>query len=216
LDEIDLIPTRERNSMIYNFLGIRKLGLICISESRQPVLGLEDRIKSRLNPRFIRFDPYDVNDMVEILKERSLIALHPESWNEAVLRRIATLSEGDARKAIQTLKNAAQLAEESHCKTIRSDHIKKAFSSIKDLRTTYTIKKLTEDQRLLYNIIKKHGAIFSSQLWKAYVKECFKKEIKPIARRTFSHYMEKLKQLNLIKAERARVKGRVHIFSICD
>ncbi len=129
---------------------------------------------------------------------------------------MATLSEGDARKAIQTLKNAAQFAEESHCKTIRSEHIKKAFSSIKDLRTTYTIKKLTEDQRLLYDLIKKDGTIFSSQLWKAYLKECNKREIKPVARRTFSHYMEKLKQLNLIKVERARVKGRIHVFSIAD
>ena len=216
LDEIDLIPVRERNLMIYNFLGIRKAGLICISESRYPVLGLEDRVKSRLNPRFIRFDPYALNDLTEILKERALIALHPESWNEATLRRVAALSEGDARKAIQTLKNAAQVAEESHSKTIRKAHIEKAFSSIKDLRKTYALKKLPEDQRLLYDLTRKHGTVFSSQLWKEYLKECIKKEIKPIARRTFSHYMEKLKRLNLIRVERARVRGRVHVFSICD
>jgi len=216
LDEIDLIPVRERNLMIYNFLGIRKAGLICISESRYPVLGLEDRVKSRLNPRFIHFEPYALNDLTEILKERALIALHPESWNEATLRRVAALSEGDARKAIQTLKNAAQVAEESHCKTIRKAHIEKAFSNIQDLRKTYALKKLPEDQRLLYDLTRKHGTVFSSQLWKEYLKECIKREIKPIARRTFSHYMEKLKRLNLIRVERARVRGRVHVFSICD
>jgi len=216
LDEIDLIPVRERNLMIYNFLGIRKIGLILISESRHPVLGLEDRIKSRLNPRFIHFAPYTANELTEILKERILIALRPESWNEAILRKVATLSEGDARKAIQTLKNAAELAEESHSNIIKTEHIKKAFSSIKDLRKSYSLKKLPEDHRLLYDLIRKHGTILSGQLWKAYVKECIKREIKPIARRTFSHYMEKLKRLNLIRVERARVRGRIHVFSIMD
>jgi cell division control protein 6 len=202
--------------MIYNLLGIRKLGLICISESREPALGLEDRIKSRLNPRFINFDPYTEVELVDILKERALIALHAEAWNEAVLRRAAELSNGDARTAIQTIKNAAQFAEENSHKTIGIQHVEKAISDIKNLRKEYSLKKLSPDHRLLYDLIKKHRTIMSGKLWSDYIKECETRNIKPIARRTFSHYMEKLKEMNLIQVERARVKGRIHLFRLSD
>ena len=216
LDEIDLMTKGERNLMIYNLLSVRKVGLICISESRSPFFDLEDRIKSRLNAKFIYFDLYTTDELTQILKERALAALKVNSWNESILKKIADLTTGDARTAVQTLKNAAQFAEASHGKTIRIDHIKKAISNIKDLRKVYKLKKLSEDQWMLYDIIKKHDPVLSPQLWKLYLKECHKREIKPIARRTFSHYMDKFKQLNLIKVERARVKGRIYAYSALD
>jgi orc1/cdc6 family replication initiation protein len=216
LDEIDLLKPKERDLMIYNLLAIRKLGLICISESREPALDLEDRVKSRLNPRFVYFDPYTEDELVEILKERALIALHPDSWSETVLRRVAELSGGDARTAIQTVKSAVQFAKENGKMAIEMEHVERAVSDMKDLRKEYSLKKLTEDHRMLYKLIKKSGSVVSGKLWNDYMKECSLRNLKPIARRTFSHYMEKLKQMNLIKVERAREKGRIHVFSISD
>lgn len=216
LDEIDMMPLKERNSTIYNVLGMRKIGLICISESRSSVLGLEDRIKSRLNPRFVHFEPYSERDLIEILKERATIALHPDTWDESILKRIAGLSSGDARLAIQTLKNAAQFVEENSCSSIQKEYIDKAFLDIKDLYKEYTIKKLPEDHRILHDIVRREGEILSGELWTAYLKECARRNITPIARRTFSHYMEKLRLLNLINVERARTKGRVYTFSVSD
>jgi cell division control protein 6 len=57
LDEIDLVPSRERNDMIYNLASVGKVGLILISESRYPILALETRIRSRLNPQVVGFEP---------------------------------------------------------------------------------------------------------------------------------------------------------------
>ena len=56
----------------------------------------------------------------------------------------------------------------------------------------------------------------SVKLWNDYQKECAERKLKPIARRTFSNYVEKLRQMNMIKIERARVKGKVYVFSILD
>lgn len=77
LDEIDLVPSRERNTMIYNLFSVGKVGLICISESRYPILALEERIRSRLNPHIVGFEPYSVQELAEILKERAAKGLHP-------------------------------------------------------------------------------------------------------------------------------------------
>ena len=216
LDEIDLMDPRERDQMLYNLLAIRKLGLICISESREPILELEERVRSRLNPRFVHFAPYTEDEMVEILKERALIALHAEAWNEEILKRVAELSKGDARTAIQTIRNAAQQAEQNGYKSIKPEHVEKAICNIKDLRKEYSLKKLSEDQRLVYELIRKQGSVMSVKLWNDYQKECSTRNLKPIARRTFSNYVEKLRQMNMIKIERARVKGKVHVFSIMD
>jgi len=216
LDEIDLMDPRERDQTLYNLLALRKLGLICISESREPIFELEERVRSRLNPRFVHFAPYTEEELVEILKERALIALHAEAWNEEILKRVAELSKGDARTAIQTIRNAAQQAEQNGCTSIKPEHVEKAICDIKDLRKEYSLKKLSEDQRLVYELIRKQGSVMSVKLWNDYQKECSTRNLKPIARRTFSNYVEKLRQMNMIKIERARVKGKVYVFSIMD
>jgi len=216
LDEIDLVDPRERNMMIYYLLAVRKVGLICISESREPIFTLEDRVKSRLNPEFVYFGPYTKDELVDILKERALSALRSKTWNEDIIQRIAGLAEGDARTAIQTIKNTTLRAENDGSGAIMPDHVNKPGGEMRSLKKEYLLKKLSEDQRLLYGIIQKRGPVISGKLWKSYLKECAIRKVKPVARRTFSHYMEKLSQLNLIKVERARVKGRIYVYSIND
>ena len=58
--------------------------------------------------------------------------------------------------------------------------------------------------------------ITSPELLRAYLKECKPKNWKPLAERTFSLYMKRMTELKLLKAERARVKGRVHAYSVRD
>jgi VIT1/CCC1 family predicted Fe2+/Mn2+ transporter len=51
--------------------------------------------------------------------------LAPGSWSEKTLVKIAELADGDARVAIQTLKNAAYHAENENELTIKEKHIEK-------------------------------------------------------------------------------------------
>jgi len=216
LDEVDLMPLKDRNAMIYNFCNIGKIGLICISESMYSILSLEDRIKSRLNPRVIRFEPYTTKDLIGILRERALLALDSQRWNENILKKIAEIAKGDARIAIHTLKGACQHSEEEACKSIELKHIKKSYYGIDDLKKEYRLKRLTEHHRILFQLIKMNTGIISNQLWKSYLKKCRNLNLKPIAKRTFSHYTSNLNRLKLIRVERARVRGRVYSFSILD
>jgi cell division control protein 6 len=216
LDEIDLMPSRERNDMIYNLYSIGKVGLICISESRYPILVLEARIKSRLSPRMISFEPYSQAELAEILRDRASSTLHPDSWSTKILTQIARFSRGDARIAIQTLKNAAVYANSNGDKKIAAKHVKKGFLDTGGLRKTYELKRLTEHHRLLYGIVKEGPGIISPDLFERYLQECECRNWKPIASRTFSLYMQRMTELRLIKVDRARVRGRVHAFRLWE
>ncbi len=209
LDEIDKPETKERNSILYELLQIGKVGLICICNSRYFLLSSDERVQSRLFPRQISFEPYTVDELVAILKQRAELALINGSWNVKTPETISKLAQGDARIAIQTLRNSAEIAESSRAEIISKEHILKAWNSIKDLRKKYLLEDLTWHHRALYNLIKERPGISSKHLWEAYLKVCNLEKKKPIATRTFSAYLARLKEIKLITSEGVEKRGRI-------
>jgi len=214
LDEIDLPKKIERDSIIYNLCNIGNVGLICVCNSRSVLYSMDERIRSRLNARLLEFNHYNESDLVFILRRRAELALNPASWSEKILEMIAELAEGDARVAIQTLKKAAYNAENDFSERIRSKHIKDGYNSVRQIKKTYILNKLTSHHRLLFDLVKERKNIHSGQLWKAYLEKCASLDKRPIALRTFSEYMNKLIELDLIQWDRALVKGKVRVFKI--
>lgn len=216
LDEIDQPKRIERDSIIYNLCGLGNVGLICVCNSRSVLYAMDERIKSRLNAKQIEFNPYTEDYLVYILERRAELALHPQSWNKKTLSRIASLAEGDARVAIQTLKNAAYNAENDLSSKIREKHIKEGYNSAKDIKKTYLLNKLTTHHRLLYDLVKERKTVNSGKLWKLYLERCTSLKKQPIALRTFSEYMNKLIELDLLQWDRALVRGKVRIFKVSN
>ena len=214
LDEIDQPKADERDSVLYNLCNIGNVGLICVCNSRSILYSMDERIKSRLNARLVEFNPYTEDDLAFILKQRAELALYPGSWAKATLLRIAELAEGDARVAIQTLKNAAYNAEKEDSRTIKEKHIKDGFTSARDIKKTYLLNKLTTHHRMLHEIVKSRGEINSGELWEAYLERCRVENKPAIALRTYSEYMNKLIELDLVRWDRALVRGKVRVFRV--
>lgn len=214
LDEIDQCPPRERNAILYNLANFPALGIICICNSQSVYFDLEDRVKSRLNPARILFEEYSAEDLLNILNQRAQYALASGSFENGLLHDIAQLSSGDARIAIQTLKNAAYLAEKDHNETIECHHVHRAWNSAKDLKKTYLLRKLTDHHHLLHELIAENNGILSGALWRLYLQVCKRRKIKPIAERTYSDYCNSLVKVGLIEAKRAAIKGKVRQFQI--
>lgn len=214
LDEIDQPKAKERESIIYNVGDLESVGLVCICNSRTVLIAMDERIRSRLNAKQIEFNPYSEDDLVYILRIRAELALLPDAWNDKTLLKIAELADGDARVAIQTLKTAAYSAENDLRGKIQEKDIKKGFNSSKDLKKTYLLNKLTTHHRLLYDLIKEKRTIHSGTLWKVYLERCAKLKKHPIALRTFSEYMNKLIELDLVQWDRALVRGKVRVFKV--
>jgi len=214
LDEIDQSPPKERNAILYNLHEFPRVGLVCICNSQHVYFDLEERVQSRVNPASIFFDQYSPEEMFTILDRRAQHALAPGAYTKRLLQTIADLAEGDARVAIQTLKNAAYLAEKDRHKTILHQHVHWACDSAKNLKKASLLRELTDHHCLLYELIARNAGILSGDLWRLYLKKCRSTGVKPIAVRTYSDYCNKLTELGLVQAKRAAIQGKVREFRI--
>lgn len=88
LDEIDQPPPKERNSILYNLSQIGNVGLLCICNSQHVYFGLEERVKSRLNPVRILFPDYSEAELMSILRQRAQHALVPDCCSDKMLTQI--------------------------------------------------------------------------------------------------------------------------------
>lgn len=212
--KIDQLPHKDRNAVLYNLSDIPTIGLICVCNSQYKYFELEERVKSRLNPIRIRFNEYSCFEIFDIINRRAQNALGPFSFNEVLLQKIAQFAHGDARIALQTLKNAAYLAERDKKRKISVRHVERSWNSAKDSKKSFVLQKLTDHHRLLYKLIKKKNYILSGDLWRLYLKTCNSWKIRPIAVRTYPNYCNKLTELGLIQTKRAAIQGKVREFSV--
>jgi orc1/cdc6 family replication initiation protein len=214
LDEIDRLKASERSTVLYNLDSLGSVGLVCISNSRQALFELEERVRSRLNAYSVHFPAYAAEDIAGILADRAQLALAEGLCSDQALRQIAQIASGDARVAIRTLQAAAQLAENEKLDAVCVDSLKKQWGNAREAKQDYVLATLTEDHRILYQIVKRQGQILSGDLWQEYLQHCEQVKRKPLAPRTFSDYVNRLVQAGLVTSERARVKGKVRVFKI--
>lgn len=216
LDEIDKLDRMSLNDILYMLKGMGKVGVVCISNTRKYILDVEPRTISRIRWKSINFPQYSDEELLTILKHRVIDcgALLPNTYSNSILEKIADLAAGDARIAIQTLKNAAFNAErfgESH---ISSQDVSKAYEEVKEIKKKYYLERLTSHHKLIVDIVRKNPQISSDNFYKVYKLECRKLLLDSKSNRTFSNYVKKLVELGYLKPERVRIRGNVRSFVV--
>ncbi|MEW6664121.1 MAG: AAA family ATPase [Thermodesulfobacteriota bacterium] len=214
LDDIDRPSPTERNAILYNLCNLQRLGLVCISKSSGTVFELEERIKSRLNPVMVEFPKYSQEELLNILERKAEQALAQGKWDKGVLDRIAGLADGDARVAVQALKNAAYFAQKATSDRISELHVLEGWNDIRSMDKDRRLTKLTYHHTLLYDLIKDRKKVLSNELWDCYLEKCGQDDKKPIATRTYPDYINELRDMGLVSVKRAPVRGRVREITI--
>ena len=152
LDEFDMLFSDKRgrpSDFIYKLLAIEEflktkgfmMTIICISNNVLSSYELDDRVKSRIGSSEIFFEPYSHDDVVEILQSRARKAISAKV-SISVLRycaEISSLGHGDARRAIDLLRVAAEIASQKH-QPISNSHIDLASDELQKDR----VKKILE------------------------------------------------------------------------
>jgi Cdc6-like AAA superfamily ATPase len=207
LDEIDRPMPKERESIIYQLLQLPKTGLFCISSDAAAFFNLEMRVRSKLSPARLHFSKYSFDEIKDILADRAMAALLPNTYTENILEKVALLAGGDARVALYILLKSAIAAENGRACRISTRHIPADVSVWRRLEKTSRIQRLPQHQRLIYKLAKKHGWLSSTKLRRIYRINCYNESIEPVSRRTFTKNIAQLAQHNLISIEPRVIGG---------
>lgn len=134
---------------------------------------------------------------------------------------MAAKEEGDARYALDLLKNAGELAFDESSKKVTSNHVRKAKDRIEHNKVSEILSTLPlQQQRLLeaiLNLTKKNEEITSGKLYETYT-DISKKDA--VTYRRIFDFINDLELLGLISTNtvsRGRGKGRTNIIKLqCD
>lgn len=133
LDELDRLENDELLLQLSRAEETEKLthcsvGIVGISNKVRYRERLQERVKSSLQEREILFAPYSRDDIREIIRSRSE-AFRSGVLSDEVLSACASLASeehGDARKAINLIRHAGELAISEDSETITADHVRSA------------------------------------------------------------------------------------------
>lgn len=215
LDEFDQMPPKERNATLYNLVRLPSASLLCLAQSREAFLTLDPRVQSRVQPTFVEFLPFSVEELTAILEARAAQSLLPESFCAADLQRIASSSHGDARVAIQSLRTAAYLAEKVRAAQIRVSDIEAGLQKSVEIRRHYVIRGLSEHHRLIYRLVlDAGGSLATPETWKRYVVAAEENKLDVMKRRTFTHYKQFLITSRLLRERQGRGRKNTRVLEV--
>jgi len=206
LDEVDQLKDKDA---LY-VLARPSVGLIFIADTEGALLDASMRTRSRLGSlRTIGFKAYSVDQLVSILEDRVKHALYPQAISQEQLRSIAISANGDARRAIETLRFASEDAQRNDRDSIGDDDIKQAIPHARKASDERGISKLNMHQRVLYAIIQEAKSISSADLYHRYYEQIHD----PVRVRTLRDYLQKMTFYGFVHA---RGTGRWRTYSLSE
>jgi len=158
LDEIDALIKDRGDSLLYELTRINetlrnsKVAIIGISNDLRLKEFLDPRVFSSLSEEEVVFRPYDASELRNILFERSKLSLHEGTLSESALSicsALAAAEHGDARRALDLLRVAGEVAERQGAKIINEDHVREAEKHIEHNRVVEALTNSTLHSKLV-------------------------------------------------------------------
>ena len=224
LDEIDILLDKDGDGILYTLTRTDNVAVLSISNYLDFKKLIKSRVNSSLNDKEIIFPPYGANQLSDILTERAELSFMDDVLESDVIplcSAMAAKEEGDARYALDLLKNAGELAFDEISDKVTSNHVKQAKERIEHNKVTEIISTLPlQQQRLLEAILtltKQKEEITSGKLYESYT-DISKKD--SVTYRRIFDFINELELLGIISTNtvsRGRGKGRTNIIKLqCD
>lgn len=224
LDEIDTLKDQD---ILYGLtratesgsLKSSKINFIALTNNTHFPGFIDPRIMSSLSAEELIFPPYDADQLRKILDSKASIAFHPGVLSESVIPLCAAYSaqeHGDARKAVNLLRIAGELAERENASGVSEDHVKKARDKTEQDRISEVLRTLpTQSKLAMYACItllesndrKKDGDITTGDIYSKYKKFCNLIGIDVLTARRVTELIDELAMLGMIYC-RVSSKGR--------
>jgi len=214
LDEIDALVKTRGDVLLYELTRINET----LRDSRASIIGisndlrfkefLEPRVVSCLSEEEIVFKPYDAAELQDILWDRARLAFCDGVLCEGAVSLCAAKAaaeHGDARRALDLLRVAAELAERRGDDTITEDHIWRAERRIEHDRVLDALKNLPLHSKLvLYGVylLGKTRVSFAvtGDIYEIYRELCSELVVSPLTQRRVSGLINELDVIGLLNA----------------
>jgi archaeal cell division control protein 6 len=216
LDEIDQAVKKISDNFLYTLTRLNselknaQISLVGISNSLTFMDGLDPRVRSSLGEEEIIFPPYNALQLQEILKKRAEEAFNEGVLQEGVIAKCAAYAareHGDARRALDLLRVAAELAEREGSKKICLSHIDNANRKIeRDKMLDIIENEPKQFQLVLLSIInlveeKNLNKIFTGNIYNKYQEICIKTKNEILTQRRVSDIIAEFDMLGIINAD---------------
>jgi cell division control protein 6 len=212
LDEVDALIKDRGDSLLYELTRINET----LRKSRVSIIGISNdlRLKEFLDPRVFSslseeemiFRPYDASELHNILLERSKLSFNEGSLSEAALNvcsALAAAEHGDARRALDLLRVAGEVAERQGAETITEEHVKEAEKSIEHNRVIDALKNLTLHSKLVllsvYHLNK--SSVTTGEIYDVYNKICDELGAGLLTQRRLGTLVNELDVMGLLNAK---------------
>jgi len=211
MDEIDhLVREEDGGDILYQFTrsGDRLtpgfITLVGISNDLQFKENLDSRVLSSLGEEELVFPPYTVDELRQILTERARSAFRPSVASPAAINLCAAMAgseHGDARRAIDLLRIAGEVAEREGLKEIDDGCIRRASDKMEVDRVDEAIRSLpVQNKAILFAVSRFDGGTNTGELYIAYSSLCKKLGIETLTQRRLSGILGDLDLLGLVEA----------------
>lgn len=212
LDEVDALIKEHGDSFMYELTRINET----LSKSKVSIIGISNdlRLKEFLDPRVFSslseeelvFRPYDASELRNILLERSKLSFHEGVLSEAALSicsALAAAEHGDARRALDLLRVAGEVAERQKDKTITDEHVRQAERHIEHNRVVEALKNLTLHSKLVllsvYHLNKSSAT--TGEIYDVYNELCGEQGSGLLTQRRLGTLINELDSMGLLNAK---------------
>jgi len=168
-DEIDKV---EDLDFLYAILNdIEKKTVVMLTNYKDWMASIEDRIRSRLLPEMLEFKPYTKEETKEILKQRIGFAFVPGVWAQDAFELAASRAGElhDVRAGLFLLRQAGLAAEEAGQKRIALAHAQTALEKLRSYENEKS-PDLECDEKLVLELVKTHSGKKIGELFDLYAK----------------------------------------------
>jgi len=215
LDEVDALIKRRGDSILYELtranetLDKSKVSIIGISNDLRLKEYLDPRVFSSLSEEEIIFRPYDANELRDILLQRAKVAFHEGVLSEGALSicsALAAAEHGDARRALDLLRVAGEVAERRGASFVTEEHVKEAEKHIEYNRVVEALKNLTLHSKLvLLSVYYLNRASVNSattgEIYDVYNELCGELCISVLTQRRLNTLVNELDSMGLLNAK---------------
>lgn len=239
LDEIDAIG--EDDYILYELPRSNpnnvRLSIVGITNDLQFRENLDSDVRSSLGEDEIKFDPYNADQLRNILARRAEGALRSTYFRDGVRNfehlesdtvrgdsislaaAVGAQDTGDAREAIRLFFRAARFADDDGESAITEDHVHEAREFLEQKAIESGIQTLPQQKMLAlmataWHISKGVNTIETTQIYTQYQKLCEIETIDPLSNRRFRDRLNDLSDSNILTKTQGRGRGRQNRYGL--